>query len=121
MTTTGKKKKKPRKLSKQQILIKSFLAERTKFSWPNEMRIAKILIDTYGYDFLLSFSKEFKVKSLVWFLGEKGKEFLLKSKSHETLKFEKKSYDIGNKTLGRKKKVNKKPTNIKEFLNLFNK
>jgi len=85
------------------------------------MRIAKILIDTYGYDFLLSFSKEFKVKSLVWFLGEKGKEHLLKHQKHQKLKLDKKSYELEEKTLGRKKKVSKKPASIKEFLNLFEK
>lgn len=121
MPTTGKKQKKPRKLSKQQILIKAFIADGSKFSWPNEMRIAKILIDTYGYDFLLSFSKEFKVKSLVWFLGEKGKEHLLKHQKHQKLKLDKKSYELEEKTLGRKKKVSKKPASIKEFLNLFEK
>jgi len=119
--TTGKKQRKPRKLSKYQVLIKAFIADGSKFSWPNEMRIAKILIDTYGYDFLLSFSKEFKVKSLVWFLGDKGKKYLLGHQRQQKLKLERKSYEIEAEPIGKKQKITKKPASIKEFLNLFEK
>lgn len=121
MPTPGKKPRKPRKLSKHQLLVKAFLADDANFNWPNEMRIAGILMKTYGFDFLISFKGSFKVKSLVWFLGDNGKKFLQAQKNLRNLKLYKDKFDLEPKPVAKKTKVFKKPTSLREFLNIFNK
>jgi hypothetical protein len=121
MPPSGKTPRKPRKLSKHQLLIKAFLAETSECNWPNEMRIASILIKKYGFELLMSFEGATKLKSLVWFLGETGKKFLHRQIKLRKLKFRSKNYPLENKPLGKRAKINKKPVSIKDFLNIFNK
>ena len=113
--------KKPRKLSKQQQIIITFLKDTQGCNWPNEMRVANMLIKEHGFEWLMSLRGRTKVISLVWFLGENGKNFLRDIKKYQSLSFEKEKIILEDKPVAPEVEVNKKPTSVKEFLNLFNK
>jgi hypothetical protein len=115
------KTKKPRKLSQQQQIIILFLLDTKSCNWPNEMRIATKLIKEYGFDWLSSLKGRTKVISLVWFLGENGKKFLSDIKKYQSLSFEKEKIELEDKPVAPHTEVVKKPTSMKEFLNIFNK
>jgi ADP-heptose:LPS heptosyltransferase len=114
--TTGKKRRKP---SKHQALISSLLKDPKSCSWPNEMRIAGILLKKYDFDLLLSLKDEFKVISLTWFLGDRGKDHLNKKKNYQKLKLEKQTYKLEDKPVAPKSKVVRKSRTLQDFLNIF--
>lgn len=113
--------RKPRKLSQQQQIIITFLNNTKDCNWPNEMRIATSLIKEHGFDWLMSLKGRTKLISLVWFLGENGKQFLRDIKKYQALSFEKDKIELEDKPVAPQVEVVKKPTSMKEFLNLFNK
>jgi hypothetical protein len=112
---------KPRKLSQQQEVISLFLIDKKNINWPNEMRVATKLIKEYGFDWLMSLNGRTKTISLTWFLGENGKKFLNDIKKYQSLSFEKDKIELEDKPVAPQVEVVKKPTSMKEFLNLFNK
>jgi len=85
------------------------------------MRVAGQLIKKYGFDFLIGLKGRTKLISLTWFLGENGKKFLEAIKKYESLSFEKPKITLENETVAPLTEVVKKPTSLKQFLNLFNK
>jgi len=113
--------KKPRKLSKQQQIIITFLKDTQGCNWPNEMRVANMLIKEYGFEWLLSLKNRTRVISLIWFLSDNGKKFLNDIKKYQSLSFEKQEIILESEPVAPVTEVVKKPTSVKEFLNLFNK
>lgn len=111
-------KKKVRKLSNQQKLIIAFLIDSKSCNWPNEMRIANLLIKAHGFEFLMSLKGRTKLISLVWFLGENGKKFLTDIKKYNSLSFKKQSFELEENTVAPPVEINKKPKSVKDFLNL---
>lgn len=85
------------------------------------MRVAGQLIKKHGFDFLISLKGRTRLISLTWFLGENGKKFLEDIKKYESLSFEKSKIVLENETIAPPTEVTKKPTSLKQFLNLFNK
>ena len=80
-----------------------------------------MLIKEHGFDWLMSLKGRTKVISLVWFLGENGKSFLKDIKKYQSLSFEKEEIILEDNPVAPEVEVVKKPTSVKEFLNLFNK
>jgi len=85
------------------------------------MRIANQLIKKYGFDFLIKLKGRTKLISLSWFLGENGRKFINNIKKYESLSFEKQKIELQDNPVAPPVQINKKPTSVKEFLNLFNK
>ena len=112
---------KPRKLSQQQELISLFLIDKKNINWPNEMRVATKLIKEYGFDWLMSLNGRTKTISLTWFLGENGKKFLNDIKKYQSLSFEKQEIILEDNPVAPPTEIVKKPTSVKDFLNIFNK
>jgi hypothetical protein len=113
--------RKPRKLSQQQQIISLFLTDKKNINWPNEMRIATNLIKEHGFDWLMSLNGRTKVISLVWFLGDNGKKFLQDIKKYQSLSFEKNEIILEDNPVAPPTEIVKKPTSVKDFLNIFNK
>lgn len=113
--------KKPRKLSQQQQIVILFLSDTKQCNWPNEMRIATKLIKEYGFDWLISLKSRTKVISLTWFLGDNGKKFLNDIKKYQSLSFEKQEIILEDNPVAPTTEIVKKPTSVKDFLNIFNK
>jgi len=112
---------KPRKLSQQQEIISLFLIDKKNINWPNEMRVATKLIKEYGFDWLMSLNGRTKTISLTWFLGENGKKFLNDIKKYQSLSFEKQEIILEDNPVAPPTEIVKKPTSVKDFLNIFNK
>ena len=112
---------KPRKLSQQQEIISLFLIDKKNINWPNEMRVATKLIREYGFDWLMSLNGRTKTISLTWFLGENGKKFLNDIKKYQSLSFEKQEIILEDNPVAPPTEIVKKPTSVKDFLNIFNK
>jgi hypothetical protein len=112
---------KPRKLSQQQEVISLFLIDKKNINWPNEMRVATKLIKEYGFDWLMSLNGRTKTISLTWFLGENGKKFLNDIKKYQSLSFEKQEIILEDNPVAPPTEIVKKPTSVKDFLNIFNK
>jgi len=112
---------KPRKLSQQQEVISLFQIDKKNINWPNEMRVATKLIKEYGFDWLMSLNGRTKTISLTWFLGENGKKFLNDIKKYQSLSFEKQEIILEDNPVAPPTEIVKKPTSVKDFLNIFNK
>jgi hypothetical protein len=76
------KPKQPRKLSDIQILISRAVSNMKgnydKAAWGRESRLAKLLIEKYGRDFMmwLPLPEGYQVYSLMWFYDQLGKNYL---------------------------------------------
>ena len=115
------KEKKPRKLNNHQILAEAFLKDSKTCNWPSEMRVANILIKTYGFDFLEPLKGRVRVISLSWFLGENGKRFLRAIKNYQSLDFKPEDIKLEDNPVADETLVEIKPTSLKDFLNIFKK
>lgn len=112
---------KPRKLSKQQQIIELFLLDSTSCNWSTEMKFATRLIKEYDFDWLMSLNGRTKVISLTWFFGENGEKFLNDIKRYQSLSFEKQEIILEDNPVAPPTEIVKKPTSVKDFLNIFNK
>lgn len=102
-------------------MISLFLIDKKNINWPNEMRVATKLIKEYGFDWLMSLNGRTKTISLTWFLGENGKKFLNDIKKYQSLSFEKQEIILEDNPVAPPTEIVKKPTSVKDFLNIFNK
>jgi len=102
-------------------VISLFLIDKKNINWPNEMRVATKLIKEYGFDWLMSLNGRTKTISLTWFLGENGKKFLNDIKKYQSLSFEKQEIILEDNPVAPPTEIVKKPTSVKDFLNIFNK
>lgn len=82
------------------------------------MAVAKKLYAAYpSEDFWEKVFLSFKINTLRWFLTSDGKNFLRTEQRKQSLDFETKTnYTLGNKKVGKDKKVTRKIRTIKEFL-----
>lgn len=114
------KTKSARKLTEAQQLVEAFLFTVDGCKWSLEIKIANQIIKEHGFEFLISLKGRTKVPSMCWFIGEKGKRFLLEAKTYQTLNFQGNSIPLENDPVAPKTEIHKKPTSFREFLNLFN-
>lgn len=112
---------KPRKLSQQQQIIELFLSDTSRCNWSTEMKFANKLVKEYDFDWLMSLRGRTKVISLTWFFGENGKKFLKDIKRYQSLSFEKQEIILEDNQVAPPAEIIKKPTSVKDFLNIFNK
>ena len=61
------------------------------------------------------------IGSLLWFLGDNGKKFLQDIKKYQSLSFEKQEIILEDNPVAPPTEIVKKPTSVKDFLNIFNK
>lgn len=121
--------KKPRKLSKNQILIKKFVNVefyQNKFFWPKEMKFMSKLIKAYGIEFLewLSPPSNYKLTSLIYFFTPQGENYLSDQlfeykKLKTDLTFQKQEISLEENKIGKDIELEKKPKSLKDFLNLY--
>lgn len=102
-------------------MIGAFLKDTKACNWPNEMRVANMLIKSYGFDFLEPLKGRVKVISLTWFLGENGKRFLRTIKNYQSLDFKPEEIKLEDNPVSDETQVEIKPTSLKDFLNIFKK
>lgn len=112
---------KERKPNKHQELIKAFLFEepRNRTEWGREMKLATKLIKEHGFDFLIAQKGKVKMPSLAWFYTENGKKFVRDVKSYVSMNFEGEKILLEDQPIAPNTTVEKKPTSLKEFLNIF--
>lgn len=115
------KTKSPRKLTDQQKLVKAFLFDYNKCIWSKEIKMANKLLKEHSFEFLISLEGRIKMPSLCWFYGKDGKRFLKEVKSYSTMTLQKESPKLEESPVAPEVQINKKPTSLKEFLNIFNK
>lgn len=124
-----------RKLGPLQQLITN-LVDPNRFGergfWPREMKIAKKLFGEYDSKFLLWVSPPYsrRVASLAYFVADYGKKYLeAEAKSEQYHFFLTASTDLSPKVetvsleeakIGEDVVVEKKPSTLKDFLNLYN-
>ena len=117
-----------RKLSNKQLIVSKFVdtSSKDRGFWPREMKVCNKLVAIYGEEFLLwATPPNFKAESLCVYLGDWGKKFL----SDQILEFKRNIAKPINETakteapegdkIGEDAIIDKKPKNLKEFLNLF--
>ena len=117
-----------RKLSNKQLIVGKFVdtSIQPKGFWPREMKVCNKLVGLYGEDFLIWVTPpNFKAKSLAVYLGDWGKKFL----SEQILEFKRniakpinevaKTDAPEGEKVGQDAIIDKKPKNLKDFLNLF--
>lgn len=124
-------KKAKRTRNKYQLLVEKFVSSvQNRYFWPKEIKFAKQLIEKYSFEFLIfcDIPYGYKVNSLLYFLGPQGIEYLAEQKpkydqyidylrrANTTIKLE--DEKIGDDVLTN---YNKKPTTLKEFLNVYGK
>ena len=112
---------KERKPNKHQQLIEAFLFEEpsNRSQWAREMKLASKLIKEHGFDFLIRQYGKQKMPSLAWFYTDNGKIFLRDVKSYESMTFGAEKIVLQQDHIAPTTTVEKKPTSLKEFLNLF--
>lgn len=113
--------RKLRQLTDSQKLVKAFLFDPNNCSWPKEIKIANKLIKEHGFDFLIFLEGRQKMPSLCWFLTDDGKLFLKDVKKYNSMSFGSQKIELSETTIAPAVEVIKKPTSLKQFLNLFNK
>lgn len=87
-----------------------------------EVKITKQLLTLHPQEFWEKVALPFKLNSLAWFLGGKGKDFLgLELKRHKLTLKSNRQYSLNNEKLGRDKKVDRKPRTMLEFSRLHGK
>lgn len=113
------KTKSVRKLTEAQQLIEAFLFTLDGCKWSKEIKVTNQIIKEHGFEFLISLKGRTKVPSMCWFIGEKGKRFILEAKTYQNLNFQGSEIPLEEKPIAPPVDVNKKPTSFREFLNLF--
>ena len=87
-----------------------------------EVKITKQLLALHSQEFWEKVNLPFKLNSLAWFLGSKGKEFLaLELKRHNLSLKKKKKHILDNRKIGEDKKIDRKPRTMLEFSRLYGK
>lgn len=112
---------KVRKPNKQQELIAAFLFNppASRGEWAREVKLASKLIKDHGFDFLISQKGKQKMPSLAWFYTDNGKLFIRDVKSYESMTFDAPKIVLEEQPVAPTTNVEKKPTSLKEFLNIF--
>lgn len=123
------KQKKPRKLSRNQLLIKKFVNVefyQNKYFWPKEMKFMSKLIKAYGFEFLewLNPPSNYKLTSLIYFFTPQGENYLSDQlfeykKLKTDLTPQKQEVKLEEDKVGQDIIVEKKPKSLKDFLNLY--
>jgi len=113
--------KKIRQLTNAQKLVKAFLFDSKVCSWPKEIKIANSLIREHGFEFLIFLEGRQKMPSLCWFLTDNGKLFLKHVKKYNSMSFEPQKIELTQEPVAPTVEVVKRPSSVKDFLNLFNK
>ena len=62
--------------AEKKMFVKRMLSDNTSINWGREMHVVKQIEGKYNEEFLSQVSPPFKLNSLVYFLGEKGKKWL---------------------------------------------
>ena len=111
--------------TRQQLLVWMFLMAPEKCSWGKEIKIANKLFNKHvdlAFWKWLSYEMDFKVNSLAFFLTKDGIK-LLKLKYILFIKLgklelqPKKSHTLEGEKIGKDKSIEKKPRNLRDFIN----
>lgn len=113
---------KSRAPSKHHQLVEAFLFSppANRAQWAEQMKLASKLMKEHGFDFLISQKGKQKMPSLAWFYTDNGKRFLKDIKSYESMTFGGEKILLEEQPIAPKTTVEKKPTSLKDFLNIFN-
>jgi hypothetical protein len=114
---------KTKKPNKYQDIILAFLFEEpsSRGAWAKEMKMAVALEKEHSYEFLIAQKGKVKMPSLAWFYTDNGKKFVKDVKSYINLSFGSESFDLQDQPVAPESEVKKKPSSLKEFLNIYNK
>jgi len=100
-------------------LVKKFVnySELKRADWPREIKLAKPLLENSG-DFFVKAYLSFKLNSLAWFLTEDGRKYVFEEKLRLSLNFKPtETVILSDEKVGESLSLQKKPRNLKEFLN----
>ena len=87
-----------------------------------EVKITKQLLSLHSQDFWEKVNLPFKLNSLAWSLGSKGKEFLILELKRHNLSLKRKERPVlDNQKIGVDKKIDRKPKTMLEFSRLHGK